>query len=895
MVSTRDKHNAAKALGWTSDSDNSSPRQERLACAMKSKPSKWSNASAIVEEVEVPMAGSPWLSVIDQTQLIAREDRLLNNRLTKAELTYNEYRDAQERERAAESMADVELVRADCKTVERRVRLSQRGLLNPNGNWMQLFDLLTLGAMVFTVFVTPYEIGLLGESPPPLIWANVAVGIIFFLGMVFVFFTPYREPIREGGGKVRNHWKIAKNYLCGWFFIDLISTVPYDSIVGALTSRSASADPGTASVLKILRAIRLLKLGRVFRASAIVQRLDEKIEKHFTISNTTKTLIFWTGLVLVVIHWYCCFWGLLAQLEGTQRTAVLEHARVNSIDDCERGPGDCLSQCEVDMLAHLNGESPEYVQRQETWMCHAIAAGAIPSDVWTRHQEVYVFLLGADLSGPGFVSPTNSTEYAANFLLGIVMLILENLFVGIVAAAQSESDPHTKEFKSRMDRLNYFLREVSAPDHLCRRTREYLRYTRDLVRKQSFDEMFDKFSPRLRGDVLGHISLRTLQVVPCFHGCEPDFMRQLSQCLSHYGFEATDQIRFADPTLSIVTRGTAVRGGQPITLHQYWGADIIVSSAALRDHRPGSALTYVEIVCLTRPELLKCLEGWDESARVLRLAALQISMVRAPQLIARYLRQKADARASKIDLGPGKESSRSDLKPLVGELSSALGSLGANAPLAHREYHAVMKRINGGQPLRGFAKEQRRSLDKRIAAKAKSALTVAGNEGKLLIDEDGQVVDGDGSSVSLADQAVDDEATKAVAELRNEHKADVDKLQGQLDEIMRAIGSLNVPRHEPWHSPGKRGQAPQGRCGQLDVLCRPVPSGGVRAGARRRRQRVAQLSSNVNSPGVPTAARTPPATPPRGSTSVQSAANPAAANPTRDPDEPDNGSPSLEA
>ena len=42
--------------------------------------------------------------------------------------------------------------------------------------------------------------------------------------------------------------------------------------------------------------------------------------RHITISYATKTLITWTFILLICIHWYCCAWGLLAQLEGTQRT-----------------------------------------------------------------------------------------------------------------------------------------------------------------------------------------------------------------------------------------------------------------------------------------------------------------------------------------------------------------------------------------------------------------------------------------------------------------------------------------------------------------------------------------------------------------------------------------------
>ena len=49
---------------------------------------------------------------------------------------------------------------------------------------------------------------------------------------------------------------------------------------------------------------------------------------------------------------------------------------------------------------------------------------------------------------------------------------------------------------------------------------------------------------------------------------------------------------------------------------------MIVSSAALRDKRPASALTYVEIVCLTRTDLEKELVSYPVSRHHIHVAAV---------------------------------------------------------------------------------------------------------------------------------------------------------------------------------------------------------------------------------------------------------------------------------
>ena len=768
---------------------------------------KDSNAHLNVEQLH-----NPWSDALTGAQLQAKEDRDIQAMLKNAGLSYDELHESQERGRALRSL-DKSTCQRDVDTMQRRLKKLKRGLLDPDGHFMQIFDVLTLLAMGFTISVTPYEIGLIHESGNALKAINHSVGVIFGIGIILQFFLPYQKPLREGGAKVFNHGHIARHYMKSWFFLDVVSTIPYDLIADMAITSQAAADSSVLGLMKLMRILRLLKLGRIFRVSRIIHRWEQTIEMYVDISNTTKTLMFWTWLVLTVIHWFCCGWCVLALLMGTQRTAELEAARMAEPSGCDEGVGSCLSQCEAQLLSELSPtRSTAHILQTETWLCRAISAGMVSAEAATsRHHEAYFFVLGADQSGPGFISPTNTNEYIVNFTFGFLMLILLNIFVGVVASVISESDPQTSAFKATMDHLNHFLREVKAPEHLCRRTRDYLRYTKELVAKQSYNKLFGCFAPRLRGDILGHISMKTLQAVPTFVDCEPEFMRQLSQELRHFGFEAGEQIVHAEPTLCIVTRGTAVRGGKPITSGQYWGEDIVVSSEKLRDHRPTSALTYAEIVCLSKSSLLSTAAKWPVSARVIRVEALRVAMIRAPQLIVHYLQRKATT-SSSMHRG-------------VAALHTALANIGPGTRVEHREYHAVLKTINGERPLRGFAREQRSSVDGRVAALASSALSVAGDEGKLLIDENGRVVGSNGGTVEVVEDKVD-ASVKAVAELREHVDAKFDALTVQMrrfDEVFKALAILN-------------NQAPP-RTGELQPQhVQPEHLGGGAPQPRRRRR-----------------------------------------------------------
>jgi hypothetical protein len=696
---------------------------------------------------------------------------------------------------------------------------------------------------------------------------------------------------------VKNHKKIAVRYLRSWFILDVVSTFPYEMIanlamygsprpsinveleIGNMTASEQSVVALKASssmrLLRLLRIMRLLKLGRIARASRITSRIADRLERYISISYTTRTLCFWTFLMLILIHWFCCVWGLLGQEQGTQRTDELEVLRLATFDtpgarralavakksaadassstgaeisideivNCNQGPLSCLSTCEMQLLAWSKSIDVAYLSKQESWMCRAVLEGKIPSNFLVRHSELYLYLLQAS----GLIATPESTpEYITYFVLSFLFLIVSNVFVGVVAAAQSEADPQTKEFKSRMDHLNHFLSDMRVPLELKQRTREHFRFTRDLVRKQSYNDLYERFSPRLRGEVLCHISLRTLQAVPYFVGCERGLLNSLSQRLSHHGYAQGEIVNHNDQgcTLSIVTRGTAVRGGKPITLYQYWGEDMIVTSVALRDKRPAAALTYVEIVCLTRSDLLEELQHYTDSSHTIHIAAVNIAMMRAPVLISNYLQQR-------------------QLKS--NDLFGAMKRLGTSSTAEDREVQAMLKQINGSRPLRGFARELIHDGDDMLKKRSEEAVAAMGaDDSKMLVDENGDVMDGTGEALNLETEA-EDPIMKAMASMQSklEARMDADRsaVHRELSEIKRSLALLLpidiVAQTRAKASPGFRGEngakASPGFRGEngtgSSALVTPLQS-AMRNRRRRQRPAPATAPANGTTPSV---------------------------------------------
>lgn len=209
--------------------------------------------------------------------------------------------------------------------------------------------------------------------------------------------------------------------------------------------------------MRLLRILRLIKLGRILKASRSLNRLADRFEKYIAIRHSTRAVIFWTTVILLLTHWYCCTWGLVHQLWTPQRTDALEAARINGT--CEGGLGQCLAPCEMRLLASIqnNGVEREVdvaaIQGRESWLCSAHLAGFVPEDTDASHVEVYLYLLSTF-----GLPPTNRTvEFLVAFVIGLLTSVSNTLFLASVAAAFAQSDPTGQEFKQRMDLLNHFL------------------------------------------------------------------------------------------------------------------------------------------------------------------------------------------------------------------------------------------------------------------------------------------------------------------------------------------------------------------------------------------------------------------------------------------------------
>lgn len=167
-----------------------------------------------------------------------------------------------------------------------------------------LWDIFVAFLIVYSVIVIPYRIGFEITSSGPLTTFDSLIDIIFLIDIIINFNCAQED--RQSDMMIVSRREIAKNYLQFWFWVDALSTIPFDTVISFFIGSNNRA----LSSVRLLRSIRLTRLIKLIRVAKL-GRIGEQIENL----NLNPALY---GMVKIVItiwfiaHILCCFWYNIA-------------------------------------------------------------------------------------------------------------------------------------------------------------------------------------------------------------------------------------------------------------------------------------------------------------------------------------------------------------------------------------------------------------------------------------------------------------------------------------------------------------------------------------------------------------------------------------------------------
>jgi hypothetical protein len=185
--------------------------------------------------------------------------------------------------------------------VQRLARLNHC-LLHPDCPFCQNWDLVMILALLFTATVTPYEVAFVDTKIDAVFYVNRFVDLLFLMDMAIQFFLMFKD---RDGNLVKDQGRINTRYLKGWFMMDFLTILPYDSV------KYMMPNSGDMMLLRLIRLARLVKLLRLLRASRIFNRWEIRLGMQHSTFLTIKLLV----KIAALNHWMACCWGLLAFMQ----------------------------------------------------------------------------------------------------------------------------------------------------------------------------------------------------------------------------------------------------------------------------------------------------------------------------------------------------------------------------------------------------------------------------------------------------------------------------------------------------------------------------------------------------------------------------------------------------
>jgi hypothetical protein len=145
--------------------------------------------------------------------------------------------------------------------------------------------------------------------------------------------------------------------------------------------------------------------------------------------------------------------------------------------------------------------------------------------------------------------------------------------------------------------------------------------------------LLSQMSPMLQAEVAWRINERWLRRVWFLREADQAFIIQVALLLSPVVF-APGELTAAG-WMYIIHRGIALYGGKVLTSGKVWGEDIILESMSLRRKWAARAMNYLEVYLLSREDLLTAAEGFPDTLRAIRRAALLLALRRHLVMAAR--------------------------------------------------------------------------------------------------------------------------------------------------------------------------------------------------------------------------------------------------------------------
>ncbi|XP_058789212.1 uncharacterized protein LOC131663121 isoform X2 [Phymastichus coffea] len=445
----------------------------------------------------------------------------------------------------------------------RRPQKPPKSVVNPDENFYYYWLMLLSSCVLYNLWTL-----IVRQSMPelqqmaPALWLGCDgfTDLVFFLDVGVQFRTGYLEQ----GLMVYNSKKLAGHYFKSKsFLLDLLALLPLD-----LLQVNLGSNP-------MLRFPRFLKVYRVYNYYYMVESR--------TVYPNLWRVINLIHILLILAHWFGCFYYLLSEAEGFHGDWVYPYR-----------PG-------------------EYATLTRKYL------GSL---YWSTLTLTTI----GDLP-----TPETNAEYVFTIVSYLIGVFIFATIVGQVGNVITNRNANRLEFERLLDGAKTYMRHHKVPGGMKRRVLRWYDYSWSRGRIQGGGDIntaLGLLPDKLKTELALHVNLSVLKKVTIFQECQPEFLHDLVLKMKAYIFTPGDSICrkgevaremfiIADGILEVISETgrvlTTMKAGD------FFGEIGILNLDGLNKRTADvRSVGYSELFSLSREDVLAALKDYPEAQEILR-------------------------------------------------------------------------------------------------------------------------------------------------------------------------------------------------------------------------------------------------------------------------------------